>query len=341
MRNNYEILKATYGTKIAEDLMLHPENIVNYDIESKEGLELLCTAVGANRRILGYLPEYIREDEYIMLSLISEIPQAIDFCSNRLKTDSCFIYRAIKENAMSYPYAPGWVRYDKELSVEAFKNDPNMYVHIDESLRTSLDFAESCFRSNYRLYPALFYKRGFTDSEREYLLNKEIRLVGYMLDLLRDRDRAMRLSAQNSFIAKCIPGKFRTDREFAEELLEKNCCALKYLPECIRSDRELVLKAVAVDPKTFNSATDNLKQDRDFVLNAVRANWYALKYADEFKNDKEIVLEAVKGCAKAVLHIGSELKFDDEFIKMLTEEYPETEEYLHIIFRSRFNDIPA
>jgi hypothetical protein len=61
-------------------------------------------------------------------------------------------------------------------------------------------------------------------------------------------------------------------------------------------------------------ASDQLKNDKDVVLEAVKQNDYALYYASEqLKNDKDIVLEAVKQDGDAIRYASDELQNDPIF----------------------------
>ena len=318
----------TNVTEIVNELRINPQNITNYDIESDAGIKLLKAAAAANKKVLTYLPEYVTNDEYIMLSVISAVPQAIANCSSELRFDRSFMFRAIDANPLSYIYAPCWVRSDKELSIEAIRAQHNMFDFTSSELKEDMEFALACLKADYRLYPTFFFKRGFTDEEREYLFQNEGRLGGFMLDLLEDKETVLRLVSKNPFIAKFIPKRFAEDRDFIDELLSKNGLAFKYLSNEIKDDGELAMRLFKDTPMAFLAVSERLKSDKDFVLEAVRENWYILKYTDYFKNDEDVVMEAVSGNPKAALHIGSTLNMNSEFMAELVLEYPAAARFL-------------
>ena len=62
-------------------------------------------------------------------------------------------------------------------------------------------------------------------------------------------------------------------------------------------------------------ASDALKDDREIVLEAVKQNWLALEYASAaLKDDREIVLEAVKQDGSALRFASAVLKNDREIV---------------------------
>lgn len=68
-------------------------------------------------------------------------------------------------------------------------------------------------------------------------------------------------------------------------------------------------------------ASDRLKNDKEIVLEAVKANGYALQFAsDELKSDKEIVLKAVKESGYALKYASDELKNDIEIVLEAVKE---------------------
>ena len=67
--------------------------------------------------------------------------------------------------------------------------------------------------------------------------------------------------------------------------------------------------------KALKSASAELKDDREIVLKAVKQNWRALEYASAAqKEDREIVLEAVKENRGALLYASCKLKEDRDIL---------------------------
>jgi len=65
----------------------------------------------------------------------------------------------------------------------------------------------------------------------------------------------------------------------------------------------------------LKNASDTLKNDKDIVLEAIKNNGYSLEYAsDRLKNDREIVLEAIKTDFWALKYASDTLKNDKEIV---------------------------
>jgi hypothetical protein len=66
---------------------------------------------------------------------------------------------------------------------------------------------------------------------------------------------------------------------------------------------------------TLRYASDDLKNNREIVLEAIKQNGLALEYASEsFRNDKDVVLEAIKKCYHALCYASDDLKDDKEIV---------------------------
>ena len=319
----------TLDAKIVEEIRKDPANILNYDIESEDGIELLAAAVKLDMRVLEYIPEYLKKDEYVMFRVVCVAPKAISRC-DCFKFDRAFMYRAVEANQIVYIYSPEWVRADRGISITAFKNKHSVFDCISPELIEDMNFILGCIKADYRLYAYLFYKRGFTEREKMFLIKNEARLAGYMTDYMSDRVKVLEIAAENPFIVKYMDRELLSDREFVRKLLEANGLVLKYLPAEMRADRELVLAAAGSNAIAFTAAAEELKADREFVKEAVKTNWFVLKLTDMYKDDKEIVTEAVKQNFRAARYMGRVIRMNEDFLRSILELEPETAAFIRL-----------
>jgi len=86
-------------------------------------------------------------------------------------------------------------------------------------------------------------------------------------------------------------------------------------------DRGYVLEAVKADAMALVKHP-NLKNDREIVLEAVKQKGTVLEHAsEELKNDREIVLEAVKKSGEALQYASEALKNDREIVLEAVKQY--------------------
>ena len=88
----------------------------------------------------------------------------------------------------------------------------------------------------------------------------------------------------------------------------------------IITNKKEALKAVKQNGWALEFASDELKNDREVVLEAVKEKGsagFALEYAsEELKNDRKVVLEAIKEYGGALKYASDELKNDPELRKL-------------------------
>jgi hypothetical protein len=115
--------------------------------------------------------------------------------------------------------------------------------------------------------------------------------------LINDREIALAAIHQNAYaIDKLI--KLKHDKQIALAAVTKHGLALSNIPE-FWNDRDIVLAAVRNDRGGYRCvlqfASDHLKNDRKIVLEAVRYNSEAFAYASErLRRDKEVIQVALK-----------------------------------------------
>ena len=74
-----------------------------------------------------------------------------------------------------------------------------------------------------------------------------------------------------------------------------------HIPEELYRDKKFAIAVVGCAPELLERFPDSTREDRDVVLAAVRRNGFALEYASaEMRADSEVVFEAIKTCPTAV-----------------------------------------
>ncbi len=120
------------------------------------------------------------------------------------------------------------------------------------------------------------------------------------------------------------------NKAFALELVKINGLHLRDVSKRLRNDKDVVLAAVTENKKAIKYAGDDAcydeevmrlvagpnyippVSDREKVLEDVKINPMAILDASEFWEDREIIMEAVKGDGNLYIYCSDELKDDDE-----------------------------
>ena len=134
--------------------------------------------------------------------------------------------------------------------------------------------------------------------------------------------------------------ELKNDKTFVMEYLNANCSdfPLQYASQEVRTDTELLLQIAKVDPRTLvgadRSVLDNkdfirkvveispipfayskLSRDKEFVEEVVEINGLTLKYADDFWEDRQLVMRAVKNNGDAINHIPISSSYLQEYLE--------------------------
>jgi len=81
------------------------------------------------------------------------------------------------------------------------------------------------------------------------------------------------------------------------------------LPECEFQDWDSLPSLPRPDGGALGLASKELRNDKEVVLEAVKTNWPALEFAsDELRADRDVVLAAVKQDGRALEYASDELK---------------------------------
>lgn len=112
-------------------------------------------------------------------------------------------------------------------------------------------------------------------------------------------------------------------------------------PNWLKDDRDTVLVAVTQDPPAGSAALEHaslrLRNDREVVLAAVKASGVALEHASlPLRNDREVVLAAVEENGQALSYASNRLKDDEQVVLAAVEKDP----YAFIHASNRLRDDP-
>ena len=145
-------------------------------------------------------------------------------------------------------------------------------------------------------------------------------------DLQNDRSfvlEAVRL-ARKATILEVVAERFQNDREVVLAAVQSKGRELEYASERLQNDREVVLDAIDEDPMAFSFASSALQNDREIVMRVISDDrlhpYYGSEYevlahvSEELRNDREVVLAAVRRNGFELDNASEELKDNDEVV---------------------------
>ena len=299
-------------------------------------------------RVLG---ELVRNDPYAIASLITKAHHPMEVlkqCSTELRNDVEFalectpfckggilgvfgedvradpeaVRKAVGAHASNLKYANEGARADSEVVMCAARLDPNSLSFADSSFRRNKDVLKEAMRTDAS---TLMLSRHASEqpSQCPYIPadmwgDKEIVLQAVNMHgsnyvfaseaLQRDADVAMAALATFCHIHPCHWNN-KTVAIRAAELGKVHCIGDK-----LRGDAEVMLAACA-HPHVLSYAHTELHNDTAFALQCVVEKGVPLKYlGDVPRQDKDVVVHAVRSAAQNLQHAGRALRGDRDVV---------------------------
>lgn len=141
--------------------------------------------------------------------------------------------------------------------------------------------------------------------------------------------------------------EYLNNPDFIAHLLRKMPHELHNLSEQFRNDKKYVVLAVEKDYTVLHNVSPEFKNDKEVITRAIKGSEFlyergykqpqggnALQFAsEELRNDKDLVLLAVKETGTAIRHASENLKQDTEVIKEALFNTKEAFQYLPHTFK--------
>jgi hypothetical protein len=119
-------------------------------------------------------------------------------------------------------------------------------------------------------------------------------------------------------------GKFTEDREIVMAAVKQNGLALQFAADAFKNDKEIVFAAsTSSNSIMYNGikyASKELRNDKNFIITILQVNGLLLeKLSDEFKNDEDVVLAAVRNNYFTLEYASYNIRNNREFMFTLIQ----------------------
>ncbi len=284
--------------------------------------EIVLAAIMENGKNIKYAGKKLRNDHDIILAAVSRWGLALQYASDALKEKRDIVFAAVKQNGYALKYANEKFRDDKLLVIAALKSNGYALEFASKKLRDNKEVALEALQS-----PA---GHNFHFVSNRLKADKDIAIAAAKqsgwnfpkinIDLRKDVDVALaalsaKLNRRNAVPVNGILKYMESDRcgtIWDTSLKPGNS---QYL-----DDFAFILSAVQINGGVFQYASERLKGIRDIVLAAVQSDYYycgknALAAASkEFRDDKGVVLAAVRKRGLALQYASDSLKDDRDVV---------------------------
>ena len=271
-----------------------------------------------------------------------------DVISDELKNDGEFILEVLKLAGDFAKYQIGWVSNDNGYNSITIKDVGENVLKYRDLILYPYSFLKLCDRACYSTQCREAHQKLVEiykdDKEAQFALIKKDDRFGE--DFAKNYDKKTileMLEITNGKGYRTIPDEMKKDREITSKAISLNGYNFKWAPAIYKDDREFVLKAVMCDGELLEDVSmelrddeeiamigyhtdksysktlkmsDRLKRNKKFREKLETSITWALDYkTPEERDNKEIVLEALKINGTALKLVSERLKKDEEIIK--------------------------
>lgn len=232
LQGNFEIVKAA---------MIQDKNAIEYSDTSSMTIEELKKLIAIDGNALKYLNDELKDDEAIALEAIANSDSAsiIKYVSNRLQNDRAFLLKAVKVNGLIIRFTEDCFRKDKELVLEAGRQNKSAFRGASKSLDEDKDFI----------------------MRRVSIDPKSLIYVDKFLD---DIDVAIAAAQVDGCMALQI-SPLSNNPKVVMVAVKQNGLALKHSGKVVKSNEDIVLEAVKQNPEALKYADESLTENPVFM----------------------------------------------------------------------------
>ena len=251
--------------------------------ELQNDIEILKLAVKGHNQAFGYIPENWRTNkELIELVLAGEV------------------------SSSSFKHFPIEYRDNEEIAKKAVNDDAGCFQYLSERLRDNTDLALSAMKKRgiYLEYASLRLR-----DDKEFV---KIALQNDTWSTLRSVSENLKndIDIVLAYVAK----DNRTLADFSDTFKDNE----RVVKECMKERKSDWSDDMYIQGAAYEFFSDRFKTKREIALHMSLGTNFNLDAAPEiFRNDKEIVNNAVKEDANNFKYVGSELLKDFNFLKEL------------------------
>lgn len=353
------------GDKDLALLAVQSEGYCYYFVPSalKEDKEIALAAVNSVPDAYKYFPDKVKRDKDVACIVAGKLPKAeldkhafpkylykdIDIAMQVLrnkhiqdpmsllpsslfsKQDNiiAFLQEGLNPNLFSR-FIPREITSNKDFALEAIKINPEIYNHLDLTLRVDKEIAALTVEIDEDMIK--YVPAGCLDDRKDLAL-KIVEKDGTMIsqDALKsfqdDSEVAMTAILNDGHAYNYISKRLQKNEAIMLATISDNiaCFVFTKNPE-LCNNKEFMLKAIEMNEETLRYASKALRDDRDFALSvqphitgksAPMQNPFG-----RFSADRDFVLEAVKANPESIKYAADSLKYDRDFIQQAIKVSP-------------------
>jgi len=252
---------------------------------------------GSAREWLRKMPEDVRADRQVVLTIVQKDGLALEWAARALQSDKEVVLAAVKKGAFALQFASPSLLRDRLFVLAAVQCN---------------GYALAC--------------AGKFQGDRE-IVQTAVREDGSALEyasdaLKRDREIALTAARWSDAALEYVAESLWQDRSFTRAVLEKNDAAWEYASEKLQADRRFLLEVLQINPGVFRRLQPG-QADAELILKVIKATPAAFEHLPaEMRDDQEFLLRAFAANCQVVEYVPSSVFADSAFLLRAVELEP-------------------
>ena len=236
--------------------------------------------LGTGRNRLEFIPDKFKDDKDIVLKAMKTDGISLEFVSDRLKEDKEVVMTAVKNNWKALEFVPDKFKDDKDIIMEVVKQNGKALKLASENMQKDREIVLASITST-------------------------------------------RYGTSNSLTT--INEKFRDDKEIVMEAMSySGGYGYELISDRLKNDKEVTYCYASQESFNITKILDKFKEDKEIIMRGIGSTWresnYILENASpKFRDDKDVMLMAVKNYPPSLELASERLKNDIEVVRRAVE----------------------
>ena len=271
-----------------------------------------------------YWSQDLWSDKDCVLAAVSANPDDLLFASDALRNDPDVVLCAIRGDESAIRLASAEMRANKELVLSAIgEGHWKAFGFASQTLQDDPDVARAAIATNPQ---ALRWASERLRARKDIVMpavKKDCDALQWVEESLRYNKEIIIAAVKRDYQALRFVSNHRElydDKDIVLAAVRNNCLALTYASDNLRSDMDIVLEAVRCVKNTGDALwviafiDGRILDNREAVIQIVSQNGFMLSVLPDFKDDREVVLAAVRQRDNAISFASEDVQLDREFI---------------------------
>jgi hypothetical protein len=313
--------------------------------QMKDNFHICKEAFLQNRNSIEFIGEKIKENKDFAMYVVDMNPLLIQHFHNSIRGDIDVAKLAISKNTSTIVYLPQEAFENKKLA-EKIVSINGMLINRFPHLMNDPSIIKKAFQQNGL---ALVFYPNASEELINIALKQNPSSLKYLPKSYYNKEIVLKAIQMPDFPAHSIPKDYFKDFDFSLKAVTICGSLYGFLSEELKSNRDIIMKSVSSDPKMLGKIDDSLK-DFEFsklMIQRSSSNWdyFSNKFGDSkelaliavsndnsgkilsqmsdfFKDDEEIVWEAMKNNSSSLIFASERLKENREFVIKMLKKFP-------------------